>query len=350
MSPAVKLTLKVLFPIAIGLGVVAWMFHREFNPDVWHEIHFDTKVILCLVAACIFMVGRDFGMTWRFRALTDRQLRWSQCWRVDMMCEFTSCVTPTAVGGSALGMVYLHREGINLGRATALMMTTLFLDELFFVVSLPTLMLIIPYKEMFGFQDDAFTVGLQTVFWIVYGALFVWTAILFMGIFWRPEWVKRLVLWITHFRWFKKYRPKAEEFAQNMVTTGVQMRKRSWKWWGETFGGTCMTWASRYLVVNALFIAFAPWASQLIVFARQFVVWVVLMVSPTPGGSGVSEWLFTTYYGDLINSTSIALVIALFWRIITYYVYLVIGVCIVPGWINQGIKEKEAKKKQQTQS
>ena len=116
-----------------------------------------------------------------------------------------------------------------------------------------------------------------------------------------------------------------------MVATSKSLRTRSFGWWMEAFCATALTWSSRYLVVNALFLGFVPGADQLVVFGRQFVVWVVLMVSPTPGGSGVSEWLFTEYYGDMLHNGSIALIIALFWRIITYYVYLIVGVFLAPS-------------------
>ena len=84
----------------------------------------------------------------------------------------------------------------------------------------------------------------------------------------------------------------------------AEVNSRSVRWWFDAFAATALTWSSRYLVVNALFWGFVPGADQLVVFGRQFVVWVVLMVSPTPGGSGVSEWLFTEYYGDLLHNTS----------------------------------------------
>ena len=112
------------------------------------------------------------------------------------------------------------------------------------------------------------------------------------------------------------------------------------KWWVETFAATALTWSSRYLVVNALFLGFAPAADQLVVFGRQFVVWVVLMVSPTPGSSGVSEWLFTEYYGDMLHNAGIALIIALFWRIISYYIYLIIGVFIAPSMFRKTVGKK----------
>lgn len=336
-----NLAWKIFLPITIGLAVVAWLFHREFSVKVWDSIHFDFHVIACIALAWLFMIGRDFGLTWRFRALTDRQLPWIKAWKVDMLCEFTSCVTPSAVGGSALGMIFLNREGIELGRATTLMMTTLFLDELFFVVSLPIIMLIVPYNELFDFGHGGFTIGLQSVFWGVYAVIFVWTTILFLGIIVKPHGIHMFLNWLFHFKFLRKWAAQVDTLGQNMESTGRELKKRPLRWWLETFGATALSWSSRYLVVNALFLGFAPGANQLIVFARQFIVWVCLMVSPTPGSAGISEWLFTTYYGDLIHSTGMALVIALFWRIISYYVYLLIGACIMPGWIQQGFKNKK---------
>ena len=80
------------------------------------------------------------------------------------------------------------------------------------------------------------------------------------------------------------------------------------------------------MVVNAILLAFAINADQVMVLARQLVMWVVLTICPTPGGSGVSEWIFKNYYGDMIASGSLALLLALCWRIISYYIYLIIGI------------------------
>ncbi len=331
---------KIMLPVAIGIGVAVWLFRREFDASVWESIHFDARVVGCVALAWCFMIGRDFGLSWRFRTLTDRQLTWWQAIRVNMLCEFTSCVTPSAVGGSAFGMIYLNREGVEFGRATTLMMTTLFLDELFFVVSLPLVMLFVPYGELFGFESSAFTTGLQTVFWAVYGVITLWTAVLFMGILVKPHGIHRALNALFRLRWLRRWAAKVDELGTNMEATGRELRRRPARWWMETFGATALSWSSRYLVVNALFLGFAPGADQLVVFARQFVVWVVLMVSPTPGSAGISEWLFTTYYGDLIHSAGMALVIALFWRMISYYVYLIVGACILPGWIERGLRRK----------
>ncbi len=36
---------RVLVPVAIGLCVVVWLFYREFDPEVWHTVHFTNRVI-----------------------------------------------------------------------------------------------------------------------------------------------------------------------------------------------------------------------------------------------------------------------------------------------------------------
>lgn len=129
--------------------------------------------------------------------------------------------------------------------------------------------------------------------------------------------------------------------GDNMVATSAELKSKPMRFWIEVFMGTALSWISRYLVVNALFLAFLPQADPYgwIILARQFVIWVVLMVSPTPGGSGLSEWLFSEYYGDLVPTVGMALILAIFWRLISYYLYLAIGAAIVPGWLKNTLSK-----------
>lgn len=342
---------KIVLPVLIGVAVVIFMFWHESQKDnlgaVWKEIQFTWRTWACIALGFLFMWGRDFGLTWRFRALTDRQLTWGKAYKVDFLCEFTSCITPSAVGGSSMGMVFLNTQGIEIGRATTLMMTTLFLDELFFVISCPLVVCLTPAKYIFASDADAFSQGVKLTFWIVYSGIAVWTFLLFAGIIWKPEWIRKLLRKVSGWKWLRKWSSEIASLGDNMVATSKALRSKPFIFWLEVFGGTAVSWVSRYLVVNALFLGFLPiddkW--QWVILARQFVIWVVLMVSPTPGGSGVSEWLFTNYYGDMVPGIGMALILAIFWRIISYYVYLGIGAVIVPGWLNESISNLKKKKK-----
>lgn len=337
MSEGLKsILLKAVVPALIGVAVVLWLFSRDFNPEAWNLLRLDSRTLTALALAIVFVIGRDFGLTWRFRTITDGALSWRRALRVDIMCAFTSAITPSVVGGSALAAFYLNREGVSVGKATTLTLTTLFLDELFFVVFCPLLFLIIPAQDLFGgASGSAFMQGIELVFWLVYAGIVVWTAILFIGILARPQWLKSVVDWLFAKRWLRRWQKGAQGMVDNMMTTSRWVRAQKRRWWLEVFGATTLSWFSRYFVVNALFWGFVPAASGLLVFGRQFVVWVALMVSPTPGGSGVSEWLFTSYYGDLIGNVSVALVLAMIWRVLSYYIYLLSGVCLAPSYFRK---------------
>lgn len=332
---------KVLLPVVISVGAVLLMFWHDAKKEdfsqIWASIHFDYRVVLCIILGFICMFGRDFGLTWRFRALTDRKLTWSQAWRVDMLCEFTNCITPSAVGGSSLGPVFLNSQGIEFGRATTLMLTTLFMDELFFVVSCPFVVLLTPASEIFASSGTTFSYGIKYTFWGVYSLIALWTFLLFAGIIWKPLWINKILSRIANWRWTRKWSKQILGLGDNMVATSRELRQKPFKFWLEVFCGTALSWTARYLVVNVLFFGFIPADDphQWVILARQFVIWVVLMVSPTPGGAGLSEWLFSSYYGDLIATAGMGLILAIFWRIITYYLYLLIGAVLVPAWINK---------------
>lgn len=335
-NPALNMTLKALLPVAIGLAVTAWLFNDEFKSGAFMSIEWTWRMIAGFALAWLFMLGRDFGLAWRFHTIAQPTLSWGRAWRVDFMCAFTSAITPSAVGGSAFAIFYLNREGVRLGRATTMTLTTLFLDELFFVVFCPVILLFLPLDRLFGGAgvDAAFMDGVQLVFWLVYAGIVVWTAILFMGIIVRPQAVASAIKRLFMIRWLARWRRGAFDTANNMVAASRELRHCPRRWWLNVFGATVLSWFSRYLIVNALFWGFAPEASWLLVFGRQFVVWVVLMVSPTPGGSGISEWLFATYYGDLLPDPSLALVLALTWRLVSYYIYLFVGSLLLPSYFS----------------
>ncbi|MDE7402403.1 MAG: flippase-like domain-containing protein [Muribaculaceae bacterium] len=332
---------KVMLPVAIGLGVVVLMFWHDAREEnfgsIWSNIHFTPWVIFCIFLGFVCMGLRDLGLTWRFRALTDRKLSWKSAWTADMMCEFTNCITPSAVGGSSLGPVFLNAEGVELGRATTLMLTTLFMDELFFVISCPIVVLLTPDNFIFASGASDFSHGIKYTFWTVYTLITAWTFLLFLGIIWKPAWIQKTLNKIATWRVLRRWSSAITGLGENMIATSKELRSKPFRFWLEVFCGTALAWTARYFVVNALFLGFLPSTdhAQWVILARQFVIWVVLMVSPTPGGAGLSEWLFSNYYGDLVGTAGMALIMAVFWRVITYYLYLIIGVIVTPGWLRK---------------
>lgn len=326
---------RVLLPAGIGLGVTYFLFRKEFRPEVWREIHFTAESALSLLLAFCLMLGRDFWLSWRFRWLArpDR-LGWRPAIRVNLLCEFTSAVTPSAVGGSGLIPVFLKGEGIPAGKGTALMISTLFLDELYFVLLFPVFLLFYPAEELFG-RSVALTSAVRLVFILVYMVIAAWTLLLYIALFHRPDWVSRVILRLFRYRWLRRWRKAATRMTDDLQVSAAQLKQFPFFFWMKAFLGTAAAWSCRYLVACALFLPFLPWKEQPLVFARQLILWIVMMISPTPGGSGVSEYIFSAYYSDLLPNASLLLLITCGWRILTYYIYLLAGISLLPGWIRK---------------
>lgn len=336
-TSALKVKRNLLISLALGIGATVLLFVEGVDHKAFEGFQWNGSMFLWISIALLFVFGRDFGLAWRFHTIAKPVLSWKRSFRTELMCAFTSAVTPSAMGGSAFAIFYLNREGVKLGNATTMTLTTLFLDELFYVVFCPLIIWLIPLSDLFGAESlhNDFLRGVEIVFWLVYAGIVVWTTILFWGIILKPHLVARMIDFIFRWKVLRRWSAGAHEMGMNMIETSKAVRKASFRWWANVFGATVLSWFSRFLVVCALFKGFVPDASELIVFGRQFVVWVVLMVSPTPGGSGISEWLFSEYYGDLIGSVGIALILAVIWRLITYYIYLIAGAVIIPTYFSK---------------
>ncbi|MDE6317176.1 MAG: flippase-like domain-containing protein [Muribaculaceae bacterium] len=324
-----KLILKIIIPVAIGIGMVVWLFGREFNIETLREIKLTPTAAVGLGLALVALFGRDFGMAWRFHTLSDMRLSWQSSAKVTMLCEFTSAITPTSVGGSALSMVFMNREGIKLGRATAITLTTLVLDEGFFMVFCPMLFFVISPDRLFGFAHGAAAHDLQVLFWIVYGVISLIAITLYIGIFRSPRTIALILSKIFSLPVLKRWKKDVEELNDSLLITSAELRDKPLRWWIAPAMATIVSWLSRFAVVNALMFAFIPETDQITVLGRQFIVWALLTFTPTPGGSGVSEMLFKTYYSDIVFGPML-MVLAIVWRIFTYYVYLLIGFCMIP--------------------
>ena len=96
---------RMIYPILIGLGVVGYMFWDSFDPAIFDVVEFTEQAVIWISVAILFMVIRDLGYIIRLRILTDNDLSWRQSFRVIMLWEFTSAITPSVIGGTSLAIL-----------------------------------------------------------------------------------------------------------------------------------------------------------------------------------------------------------------------------------------------------
>lgn len=343
---------RVAYPVIIGLGVIAYFFYKkDFNVRAFDLLTFSSRMCWYLFLAVLFMLLRDVGYMMRIRILTQKDLSWKQAFRVIMLWEFSSAVMPSAVGGTTVAMIYINKEGINLGRSTAVVMATSFLDEIFFILMFPLLLLIIRVHTLFSvgiLSEGSGAISITNEFlWfavIGYSLKLVYTVILSYGLFVNPRGLKWLLMGVFKLPFLRKFRYDAHITGTDIITSSRELRKQKLWFWVKAFGATFFSWTSRYFVANALILAFFSVSDHFLLFARQLVMSNMLLVMPTPGGSGFAEGIFKNYLSDFILvgpdlKQSFATILALLWRLISYYPYLIAGTILFPWWLKHKYKK-----------
>lgn len=335
---------KIILPVLIGLAVVAWFITREIDTAALKTLHFTWKSVFWLFIAWCFMLGRDLGYMIRIRILSEKDLNWLQAFRVIMLWEFTSAITPSTVGGTAVAVVFIHKEGITVGRSTSIVLATSFLDELYFVIMFPLILLIVGGKILFTTSlpgtGNALLNNLLIVAIIGYTVILAWVLFVGYGLFIDPVKIKKTINYLFRLPVLRRWKMSAEKAGDEIVDSSHELKMKPFGFWIKAFTATFLSWTSRYWVVNAILLAFFAINDHFLIFARQLVTWIMMIISPTPGGSGFAEVILGRYISDAIPgnpeySGSISLAMAIIWRIISYYPYLIIGASIVPGWINR---------------
>ncbi|NNK90668.1 MAG: flippase-like domain-containing protein [Saprospiraceae bacterium] len=148
---------------------------------------------------------------------------------------------------------------------------------------------------------------------------------------------------IARIPFIRKFRLKLYQIGEDVVITSKEIRNRPLSFHLKAVSTTIGAWVTRFLTVNFIILALVEmdfeFMSQFLLYARSQTMYVITQFSPTPGGSGVMELLFSGFFSDYI-SKGIGSIGALLWRLITYYPYLIIGVIIIPNWIRRVIKQR----------
>lgn len=123
-----------------------------------------------------------------------------------------------------------------------------------------------------------------------------------------------------------------------MLASG-NLGKKRFSFWLKISLFTFIVWSARYLTLNSLASCFIDLNlhDHITIFCRHLIMWVTMLISPTPGSSGTAEYVFNDIYGPMFGEYT--MVISLIWRLFTYYAYLIIGIIVLPRWVKKFINK-----------
>lgn len=340
---------KVILPMILGLGIVAFFIYRDYNKIDFSSLNITYYAVFLFLLAFLMMFFRDFGYIIRIKVLSDNALTWRQSIRIIFLWEFASAVTPSAVGGTTVATFFLWREGMNVGKSASIVMATSFLDELYFSIMFPIILSLFMKIELFGASNGALNTSFIYFTFIGYSMKLAWTLIMAYSLFINPHFFARIINFIFKFKYLKKWKETAEQMANDFVLANKELKLKNVKFWIKSILATFLSWSARYWVLNFLLLALIASLTNaeylisvydhFLIFARQLIMWIMMLVMPTPGGSGFVETIFSTYMADFMPVAGFGIIMALLWRLVTYYPYLIIGAVISPSWLSKKRKK-----------
>jgi uncharacterized protein (TIRG00374 family) len=330
---------RIFIVLLICVSISVLLFYNEFSKSKidWSLITFTPSSILFLFLALLMMVFRDFAYMVRIRLLSDKILSWKQSMNVILLWEFASAITPGVVGGAAVAMFILQREKIPLGKSTALVIITAIMDNFFYILFLPFLFLFISMQSLLPVQLESISADIFFFFWIGFSILALANLLLMTSVFVYPKLFGKIAMNIYRLPFLKHRMEKAKKFGEDIEIASSELKGKTKTFWIKLFLATCWSWLSRFLVINFILLAFIEigLADQLIILGRQLMMWLVLIITPTPGGTGMAEFLFGELLSDYVVNGALALSLAFLWRLISYYPYLLIGSILLPRWLGK---------------
>jgi hypothetical protein len=329
---------RIAIPIVIGFLVAGYMLYANTDWQVLSEYKWSYHPFLWLFVALLMMVIRDLAYMFRIRVLTDNVISWRKSFDVIMLWEFASSITPSVVGGSGVAMFILNKEGISLGRSTAVVMVTALLDELFYIVTVPIVVLLIGTQHLFPVELSKTILGItfstKGIFVVGYVFILLLVTLIFYGVFVNPQQLKKSLVKLFSIKILSKWQKKVVQLGDDLIQTSVELKNKPIQFWLKSFGATVFSWTARFWVVNFIILAFTDVSSHFLIYGRQLVMWVILLISPTPGGTGVAEFAFNGFLQDFIPVGLAGLLVVL-WRLLSYYPYLFIGAFVLPKWLKR---------------
>lgn len=335
---------KIWLPAAISIGFVVVMIATddEITPERLNLI-FKAEA-LPVVFAFLTLFAKEAAYIYRIRTLTGKEIGWWSSVYVILLWEFASAVTPSVVGGTPVAVFILLKEGVNLGKSLAYVMLTAILDNMFFVLAALVALLVSGGAILPDIADAETKLGksLPAIFITSYALIFLYTLIMALALFYKPRLFKWVLIKITSISILRRWRYAAYQHGNEIIWASSYIKGRQKRYWFKIAMATVVAWICRYTILNFLITAYTGKISLLehiTIFGKHLILWIVMLFSPTPGSSGTAEFFFPRFFDSYLGEFAFG--VAIFWRALSYYPYLIIGAFILPKWINRVFLSKK---------
>ncbi|WP_035422331.1 lysylphosphatidylglycerol synthase transmembrane domain-containing protein [Fructilactobacillus florum] len=314
--------------IMLGLGLlISWYAVRDIKFDVLINDLASINLWWLLVAVgCILLYfGLEAVVTHMLVASSTPDFSFRDALRVPLVEQLFNGITPFSSGGQPAQVVVLLQSGVDGGRATSALLMK-------FVVYQAMIVLNFIVSLVIGFNYLVDKVHTLAIF-VVFGFLIHLVVIvgLLMVMYWHSFTKKLVNVCIKPLRWFVT----AEKFSQWQITINQKIDTfyyesvrigHQWKLMLKVFVVTFFQLFFYYLIPYFIMRSLGySQANVVMVTSLDVLIFLVISMFPIPGGAGGAEYSFEMLFRSYITSSSKLAVAMILWRILTYYLGLILG-------------------------
>jgi glycosyltransferase 2 family protein len=328
---------RVAIPILLGLAATGWLLWQRFDIAQFRAIQWTGRTWAWIGCAFALLLARHLFYTLRIHTLSGGIFGWRRSLLWIVLWEFTCTLAPTSKGGPFAMLFVLRRDGLPTARTTMLVFYTILCDSGFFVLLLPILLAIwgplMLYPGMTSYADVHLASG---AFFVTYSIMVTYWLALAGLLLLRPQAARTVLRRVAGWLWRERWRERLIRLGDEFVVAAEDMRGQPASVHLRVVMGTIGAWTCKFLMINALLLAVVPdmafdGHTQMFIYARLVAMFIIMSFSPTPGGAGLAELALVQFTADIAPAGQ-ALVVALLWRGMAYYGYLLAGSIILPRW------------------
>lgn len=323
----------LLLNLAILAAIFAWQFTSEETVSFADLLTSKLNWWWLIIAIAVFMLVNFIDASRVYIAIkkvTGRSRPWLS-YKSVICCRFYDSITPLATGGQPFQVFYLNKRGLNASSATSVPLAKYIYSQITFVI-MSAIILICSSGIVFSVEISPVVL---TLCYIGLGLnMLLVLAIFFLSISKKvaPRMmfgILKMLKWMHIIKDSRALFKKVMRIVKEYVSTFRMFMSSGWLAFSE-FLLSILYNIFLYSLAFIVYCIFCPFDINLwyTFFVLQLVCDLAISFIPLPGGAGTAELSFQSVFYSFYAAAGATNVLAwavLFYRILTYYGYLIQG-------------------------
>ena len=327
----------LLWPVALSLVVLGAILYFTYEPDTLSQLRSLQPGLLALAFGTVgirLMLGGG-----RLHYISHGTLSFLGGIRGALAWDFMSAVTPSAVGGAPLAAYFVAKDNnIAVGDATAILLFSMLMDQIWFAVSIPLILLATIWIDVLPPALGEAGAWLLTAYFV---GMMVWAWFFAYATLIRPQIMEALATKIVRIKWLKRFEGRVRRELVELRKRSAILRSQPPRFFFFGFLWSAGIWLTRYTTLLLVVLSIYPAVEWFTFLVRTGAMMLTAMAVPTPGGSGGIEGLYILFLAPLMPKAIVGTTV-LAWRLMAYHFFIAAGSALTAHAVRRRMKSRNA--------